>query len=108
MARPGRTFQGAGRRLFVNVDGLKAINDKLGRQAGDAALVEVASLLVASTRKSDCVACGRRRIGRLLEQADELSAWLIALGVVEMVIGAKFRFSETTLPLSVAFGVATI
>jgi diguanylate cyclase (GGDEF)-like protein len=95
--------------LFVDVDGLKAINDKLGHQAGDAALVEVAALLVASTRKHDCVArIGGDEFGILLEQADELSAWLMALRVVETVVGAKFCLGTTTLPLSVAVGVATI
>ncbi len=108
IARVGRSKEPAA-VLFVDVDGLKAINDKLGHQAGDAALVEVATLLVASTRRHDCVArLGGDEFGILLEQADELSAWLMALRVVETVVGAKFCLGKTTLPLSVAVGVATI
>ena len=42
--------------LFVDLDGLKAINDKFGHNAGDKALVEVSRLLVASVRNADFVA----------------------------------------------------
>ncbi|KAA6464488.1 GGDEF domain-containing protein [Acidobacteria bacterium AB60] len=42
--------------LFVDVDGLKQINDSLGHAAGSALLVETAELLTASFRESDVVA----------------------------------------------------
>ena len=42
--------------LFVDLDGLKMINDTFGHQAGDAALIQVARLLVGGVRKSDVVA----------------------------------------------------
>jgi diguanylate cyclase (GGDEF)-like protein len=43
--------------LFADLDGLKDINDRLGHEAGDRALVEVAELLRAgSFRRSDLVA----------------------------------------------------
>src|SRR6185503_17229792 len=41
--------------IFVDVDGLKAINDGFGHKAGDEALMEVARLLVKCVRTSDLV-----------------------------------------------------
>jgi diguanylate cyclase (GGDEF)-like protein len=42
--------------LFVDVDGMKDVNDTYGHQAGDALLVDLARLLAASCRASDVVA----------------------------------------------------
>jgi diguanylate cyclase (GGDEF)-like protein len=95
--------------LFIDVDGLKAINDRLGHKAGDQALVQVARLLVASVRSSDFV--GRLagdEFGILLEKSDELSAWQSALRVVETVDDCRFCVDGVCLPLSVAVGVAVM
>ena len=42
--------------LFVDVDGMKDVNDTFGHQAGDALLVELARLLATNCRASDVVA----------------------------------------------------
>lgn len=95
--------------LYVDVDGLKAINDKFGHTAGDQALLEVAQMLVASVRETDCVArIGGDEFGILLELADELTAWQMALRVVETVVSSQFCVDGSWLPLSVAVGVGTI
>ncbi len=47
--------------LFVDVDGLKTINDSFGHRAGDEALIQVADLLASGVRKSDVVRPDRRR-----------------------------------------------
>ena len=102
-------YGGPAAMLFVDVDGLKAINDEFGHVAGDKALVEVARLLVASVRKADFV--GRLagdEFGILLEHADELSAWQMALRVVETVDECQFCIQDVCLPLSVAIGVGMI
>ena len=39
--------------LFVDVDGLKAINDTFGHRVGDEALMEISKLLLSSVRKTD-------------------------------------------------------
>ncbi len=41
--------------FFIDLDGMKGINDGLGHAAGDRALVETASILRATFRDGDCV-----------------------------------------------------
>jgi diguanylate cyclase (GGDEF)-like protein len=102
-------YGGPAAMLFVDVDGLKAINDTFGHKAGDEALVEIAQLLVSSVRKTDCVArMGGDEFGILLEHTDEAKAWQMALRVVESVVGSQFCFNGSCLPLSVAVGVGAI
>jgi diguanylate cyclase (GGDEF)-like protein len=95
--------------LFVDVDGLKAINDKFGHSAGDEALIKVARLLVESVRRGDFVArLAGDEFGILLEPSDELRAWQMALRVIETVDGCQFCVNGVCLPLSVAIGVGEI
>jgi diguanylate cyclase (GGDEF)-like protein len=102
-------YGGQAAMLFIDVDGLKAINDKFGHCAGDQALVEVSRLLVASVRNADFVArLAGDEFGILLEYSDELSAWQAAERVVEAVDEAQFCVEGACLPLSVAVGVAVI
>lgn len=42
--------------LFIDVDNLKAVNDRYGHAAGDALLQNIARSLLASTRRSDVAA----------------------------------------------------
>ncbi|MEO6799087.1 MAG: GGDEF domain-containing protein [Rhodanobacter sp.] len=42
--------------IYVDVDGLKALNDEAGHEAGDALLVETAALLRAAFRSTDVLA----------------------------------------------------
>lgn len=95
--------------LFIDVDGLKAINDQFGHAAGDRALVQIAQLLVATVRKSDFV--GRLagdEFGVLLEHCDELAAWQMALRIIESIDESQFCIGTVCLPLSVAAGVGAI
>lgn len=95
--------------LFVDLDGLKRINDRFGHNAGDQALIQVSEMLVSTVRKSDFVArIGGDEFGILLERADEHGAWEMALRIVETVTQAQFCFDGSSLPLSVAVGVGTI
>ena len=95
--------------VFVDVDALKEINDTFGHIAGDEALIEISKLLLASVRSTDCVArLGGDEFGVLLERTDELSAWQMALRIVETVMGSEFCYAGKCLPLSVAVGVGVI
>jgi diguanylate cyclase (GGDEF)-like protein len=108
IARVSR-YDAKGAMLFVDVDGLKAINDSFGHLAGDEALIEVAELLERGVRKSDVVArIGGDEFGILLENADEPSAHETAARLVDMIAACEFMHEGDPLPLSVAIGVGLI
>jgi diguanylate cyclase (GGDEF)-like protein len=95
--------------LFVDLDGLKMINDSFGHRAGDEALIQVAALLTNGVRRSDVVArIGGDEFAILLENANEESAHETAARLVDLVCGCEFRHDGDELPLSVAIGVAMI
>jgi diguanylate cyclase (GGDEF)-like protein len=95
--------------LFVDLDGLKVINDSFGHQAGDEALMQVAKLLVGGVRKSDIVArIGGDEFAILLVHSDEESAHETATRLVDMIAASEFTHGGETMPLSVAIGAAGI
>ena len=95
--------------LYVDLDGLKMINDSWGHQAGDQALIQVAELLVGGVRKSDVVArMGGDEFGILLAHSDEASAHDAATRLVDLIASCDFAHEGDALPLSVAIGVAII
>jgi diguanylate cyclase (GGDEF)-like protein len=95
--------------LFVDVDGLKTINDRFGHGAGDKALSTIAQLLVAGVRKTDLVArLSGDEFGILLDEADELSAWQTALRIIEIVDDYHYSINCLRVRLGVAIGVAVI
>jgi diguanylate cyclase (GGDEF)-like protein len=95
--------------LFVDLDGLKMINDSFGHRAGDEALIEVAQLLSKGVRRSDVVArIGGDEFAILLENASEDSAHETAARLADMVCDCEFTHDGDALPLSIAIGVAMI
>jgi diguanylate cyclase (GGDEF)-like protein len=98
-----------GAMLFVDLDGLKMINDSFGHNAGDKALIEVAGLLVGGVRKSDVVArIGGDEFAILLAHSDDEKAHETATRLVDMIASCDFTHDGDALPLSVAIGVAMI
>ena len=95
--------------LFVDIDGLKRINDSFGHKAGDDALVHVASALGGAVRKSDCVArLGGDEFGILLAHADEDSARETAVRLTRQIEADETCCDGNTLPLGVAIGMTII
>ena len=95
--------------LFVDLDGLKVINDTFGHRAGDGALIQVANLLSSGVRHSDVVArIGGDEFGILLEASDEDAAHETATRLVDQICGCEFMHDGEALPLSVAIGVGMI
>lgn len=95
--------------LYVDLNGLKMINDSFGHHVGDEALVEVAARLVKGVRRSDVVArIGGDEFGILLENSDERKARETASRLAELIGENEFVYDEENLPLSVAIGVAVI
>jgi diguanylate cyclase (GGDEF)-like protein len=95
--------------LFVDLDGLKMLNDVFGHSAGDAALIHVAALLVGGVRQSDCVGrLGGDEFAVLLDHADVGSAQETAVRLVETIAGEEFLVDGKPVPLSVAIGFTLI
>lgn len=95
--------------LFVDIDGLKRINDSHGHRAGDEALIRVSQLLVGGVRNGDCVArLGGDEFGILLEHADQAVADETASRLVERIAECDFSHAGAPLPLGVAIGIGTI
>lgn len=95
--------------LFLDLDGLKEINDKFGHEAGDRALVEFGRLLASSVRSADIIArLSGDEFAVLLEDTDQLSTCRMAERVVETVDHFRFCVGNVCLELSVAIGVAMV
>ena len=79
--------------LFVDLDGLKMLNDRFGHEGGDAALLHVAEQADRGDRSTDCVArLGGDEFCVLLDHADEKSALETAGRLVDLVAGEEFLF----------------
>lgn len=95
--------------LFIDVDGLKIVNDSFGHDAGDAALIHVAELLTGGVRQSDTVArFGGDEFAILLERVDLDQATETALRLTDRIAGTSFTFEGHAIPLSAAIGIAEI
>lgn len=95
--------------LFVDVDGLKAINDKHGHLAGDAALIHLTALMASSVRKSDLVArIGGDEFAILLDHSPNDVAIEAARRLAVLVADSDFIHKGVALELSVAIGLAMI
>ena len=95
--------------LFVDVDGLKYLNDIFGHAAGDAALIYLAQLMVGTVRQTDLVArLGGDEFAILLDHADEAAAIDTANRLVNAVADSDFMHHGQPLPLSVAIGITAI
>ena len=94
--------------IYFDLNGLKALNDTHGHAAGDAALSQVASVLVENVRDSDIVArLGGDEFGVLLVRADEQAATEKAAKLVAAIQADPLRWEGAEIPLTVAFGTYT-
>lgn len=92
--------------LFVDLNGLKIINDVHGHAAGDAALRHVAETLVANVRASDAVGrLGGDEFGVLLFHADWQRAQAKAEQLSVAIQARPITVDGTTLSVSAAIGV---
>ncbi|ETD30100.1 EAL domain-containing protein [Williamsia sp. D3] len=93
--------------LLLDVDDFKLINDSLGHEAGDLALVRFAQRLRTAVREQDVVArLGGDEFLILCEEVRDIAeAQQIAHSITEL-LGAPYAHGSAPTPLSASIGVA--
>ena len=92
--------------LVGDIDRLRHINETLGLQAGDAALVRVAELLVDLAPGGDVFRLGADAFALVVENSDEDSATRLAQLALESIATTSFKWADQTFSLTACFGVA--
>jgi diguanylate cyclase (GGDEF)-like protein len=91
--------------LYFDVDGLKELNDTYGHSAGDAALLQIANILLENIRGSDLVGrLGGDEFGVLLAQADQNAANEKAATLAQAVADTPLQWDGHSLALSLSSG----
>lgn len=91
--------------LYFDLNGLKAINDRWGHAAGDAALAHVADVLLRHTRGTDVVGrLGGDEFGVILVQADDAAAAAKSAELAGAIAGSPLDWHGDALTVSTAVG----
>ena len=95
--------------MFVDLDGLKTLNDLHGHHVGDAALIHIAQLLKREVRVTDIVArIGGDEFGLLLDHLDEDAAAAKAAALATALSTQPLVIEDKTIALRLSIGVATM
>lgn len=93
--------------LYLDLDGFKPINDRLGHAAGDAVLRHVAQVLGGCLRKSDTVArIGGDEFAILLSELDSAEAAAPLAGQCAAAIGTPLLHAGQSLEVGASIGIA--
>lgn len=94
--------------IFLDINNLKQINDRLGHAAGDAVIRHVAAALTANVRESDLVGrLGGDEFGVLLNNTDLPAAEAKAAALASVLDSRPLAWDGASVPVQVAFGCHT-
>ena len=100
-----KRYDSASSIIYIDLNGMKAINDRWGHNVGDAALQHVARLLIDNTRHADIVArLGGDEFGVLLVKTDQHNAEEKAVSLARAIELHPLLWEGTPIRLSAAFG----
>lgn len=92
--------------LYIDLDGLKRINDEHGHSAGDAVLLHLAQLLTENLRSSDMVArIGGDEFGLILDHLSLEDAQAKAKVLAERVAREPVTFGPARIAVRVTIGL---
>ena len=95
--------------IYLDLNGLKQLNDSKGQVADDAAILKVAKFLAANVRESDIVGrLGGDEFGVMLSHADENAARGKAEFLAKTISEGPLDWDREMISLDVAVGVHTI
>ena len=104
-----KRYQARAAVIYLDVDGLKPINDRFGHPAGDALLKAIAQLLTAQVRLSDTVArLGGDEFGLLLWNLDEQDAVSKALDLEAAVEAMECPYRNQMIRAGASAGVTVL
>src|SRR5262249_41105247 len=93
--------------LYLDMDGLKPINDIHGHHAGDAALKEMAARLSSTCRQTDTVArVGGDEFGVILTPVAERAAAEQLRDRLALNLERPLQFGPLELPVAASIGLA--
>jgi len=102
-------YGGPASLIYFDLDGFKAVNDRFGHAAGDAALGAVAARLSVHVRESDILGrIGGDEFGVILVQADLSAALAKAATLAAAIEDEPIACGEWLIPLKISFGVRQI
>jgi diguanylate cyclase (GGDEF)-like protein len=102
-------YGGVASVVYFDLDDLKAINDRFGHAAGDAALKTVAERLAGNIRESEIVArMGGDEFAVILVQADAVTAEAKAGALGEAVEREPVTLPEGSARLRISWGVCQV
>lgn len=101
-------YEAAASLVFFDLDGFKAVNDRFGHAAGDAALQTAAGILADHVRESDVVGrLGGDEFAVILAQAGREAAETKAADLQARLEAEPVVFQGQAIPLRASFGVRT-
>ncbi len=95
--------------LYIDLDGLKQINDDFGHQAGDAVLLHIGSQLTESLRATDMVArIGGDEFGLILDHLGEDDARAKSKALSDKISAKPFDVGGAKINIRVTIGLAMV
>jgi two-component system cell cycle response regulator len=95
--------------VMFDIDHFKKINDSFGHLAGDYVLKHLAQTVKTRIRREDCFArYGGEEFAIVLPEIDGLNAKPFAEKIRQLVEATDFKFENTSMPITISMGVATL